>query len=116
MIVYRRITGADIASKHRPTNLLYCGRGTGSRGMGSVVPGIDGWLGNPYRVGDFTLAEAIRKFGVSFRGMLKTDIAFLTEMNRWKAMHQNGIIVIGCWCASIDVCHTQHIKEWLNEG
>jgi hypothetical protein len=85
--------------------------------MGSVAPGIDGWLGNPYLETDYGLSECIRRFGVSFRGMLKTDLAFLTEMNRWKARHQRGtIIVIGCWCASIERCHTQHIKEWMNEG
>lgn len=85
----------------------YIGRGKeGNAHMNNTKVGKRGWLGNPYRVGNYTRDESIQKFKEDFYERLKNDKVFREEVN--KLMGKK----LGCFCKPKD-CHGDVIKEYL---
>lgn len=91
---------------------VYAGRGDCRRDMLDMNPGARGWLGNPFRLDNYTREESIRRFRRVFEWRLDADREFR------EAVRDLAGQTLGCWCQRIDddepACHAEVVAEWAD--
>lgn len=87
---------------------VYIGRAyNGHRHMNNTRPGLKGWLGNPYKVGeDGGREEVIEKFREDFYEKLETDEEFRKKVEQLEGT------TLACYCKP-KACHGDVIKEYI---
>lgn len=89
---------------------VYIGRGQGNHHILNTPIGNEGWLGNPYAVGDvYTREKAIAVYKEVFLKRVKEDPAFATAVKRLEGKR------LGCFCAP-KPCRGDVIADWVNYG
>lgn len=73
-----------------------------------VYCGRPSFLGNPYRIGEYTREESIEKFRIYFYKRIKKDKNFRQRVKALKGKR------IGCWCEPLP-CHLDIVAEYLNK-
>ena len=100
---------------HNEEGYAYIGRGdNGDTYMATnVMPGVLGWLGNPYKTkqagGQYTREESIEKFKEAFYKRLEEDARFRRHVH---ALQGNQLV---CYCKP-KPCHGDVIAEYLNKN
>lgn len=74
-------------------------------------------LGNPYRIpDDGTRAEVIALYR-TFLQQLEPDHRIWQKLEHLRQQYLGGKeIVLLCYCEGEDACHTDIIKEWIEQG
>jgi len=79
----------------------------------SVMPGVLGWLGNPYKTeeagGNYTREESIKEFKKAFYQRLQESAMFRRHVH---ALQGKKLV---CYCKPKS-CHGDVIAEYLNEN
>jgi len=98
---------------HNAEGYVYIGRGGDTYMATNVMPGVLGWLGNPYKTkeagGRYTREESIKKFREEFYERLENDARF-----RRYVLACTGKKLV-CYCKP-KPCHGDVIAEYLNSA
>lgn len=96
---------------HEKDGYVYIGRADdGQVHMATTTsPGVMGWLGNPYKLKDYSREESIEKFRRDFYHRLRQSAWF-----RRSVLQCVGKKLV-CWCKP-EACHGDVIAEYLNDS
>lgn len=86
---------------------VYAGRGIGNKHLLNTPIGEQGWLGNPYHVGDYELERSLELYEEDFEARLDTDERFR------EAVSELSGSILGCYCQRLGgdspACHAEVI-------
>jgi hypothetical protein len=106
----KTITIAHVDEPHD----VYGGRHSHGAHMGETLPPEKGWLGNPYRLSDFSREQAINRFEMAFHDELRKSSRFCNAV-----LSLTGKVV-ACHCRRSGddepACHLDVVRNYLLEG
>lgn len=111
-VVYYMMRGTDLLG-HRHPNLLFCGRGQNHVAIGQVPPGVDGWLGSPFLLKNYSVEVCLDMFEVIFLAQLRFHQDFRDELYRWRKLAETERVYVSHWCVRPDRCHARTVIKFL---
>jgi len=103
-----KMTETEVVNKREEPADIYIGRGKNGANICTTRIGEYGWLGNPFKLTDYSREESIQKYKIVFLEMIEHREGFREAVLDLKGKK------LGCWCKP-KACHGDVIKNWIEE-